>query len=380
MLTTTNIEARKSNERLHVIDALRGFALLGIILVHSAQQFPDSYNTTKIDNIVNLIILHLFSGRSFTIFCFLFGFGLALQVDSARKKLQPFLGPYCWRLFILFIIGYLHAQLYPGDILQTYALLGFIVAFSIKLSNNQLLVLASVLYACGIFTEFYTVELSNIVKPITSASESSKALQFLLFHKLKDLIWSNRLFTIPALFVLGLFAGRKKLFIDTEENLVLWRRILIWSTFAVTFTTLIYYVDKLIGTASVHNQNTLYSLRQITQSTFYVAIITYLFQRKVFKKIVSYLLPIGQMGLTIYLMQSIILKLYYGLAPDSILNMGRATSIGITIIFFIVQIIFAAWWMSHFRYGPIEWLWRSLTHCQWQPILRRTEKPIMDYA
>jgi uncharacterized protein len=81
------------------------------------------------------------------------------------------------------------------------------------------------------------------------------------------------------------------------------------------------------------------------------------------------------MGLTTYLMQSVFgLLVYFGFGLGMMGKIGVTGSIGLGVAFFAVQILFANWWMAHYRYGMVEWLWRSLTCFEMQPLRRSTER------
>lgn len=147
------MKTQTTNNRIEVIDALRGFALLGIIITHSAGQYfagptPPSAGTlnifSPIDNVLGDILMYLTFGKFFTIFSFLFGLSFAIQMDSASKMGRSFVGRTFWRLVILFLIGFIHSMFYSGDILRIYAFLGLFLILS-RNTNNRILVIIGML-------------------------------------------------------------------------------------------------------------------------------------------------------------------------------------------------------------------------------------------
>ena len=77
----------------------------------------------------------------------------------------------------------------------------------------------------------------------------------------------------------------------------------------------------------------------------------------------------GQTGLTSYLSQSVFgVSVFYGIGLGLLGKLGVAASIGLSIAFYVAQLFLARWWMTRFRFGPVEWLWRSLTDLRAHPM------------
>ena len=142
--------AEKKSERIDSIDVLRGFTLLGIILVHFTEQYyagmhPQKYAsfTEKgiLDNIVSGFTGIFVTGKFFMIFSFLFGLSFYLQLSKSNSGPAFFLR-FVWRLAILFAIGFIHSLHYRGDILTIYAVLGLGLLIFYRLPDRALLVIA----------------------------------------------------------------------------------------------------------------------------------------------------------------------------------------------------------------------------------------------
>ena len=117
-------------------------------------------------------------------------------------------------------------------------------------------------------------------------------------------------------------------------------------------------------------------VQQISLSAFYVAAVTLLYWRRPSRGLLPALAPLGRMGLTTYLGQTAFgLLLFYGLGFGMLGKLGVAAAVGASIAFYILQILMAQAWMTRFRLGPVEWLWRSLTYFKLQPNSRGASQP-----
>ena len=135
-----------ADKRIDMVDALRGFALLGLFLVHCVERFelywldpaPDAWFEAT---------MALFAGKAFAMFALLFGFSFATIMGNERARGGDFTARFAWRLALLFGIGTLHALIYRGDILQVLALVGLLmIAFDRVRSDRVLLLLAALLF------------------------------------------------------------------------------------------------------------------------------------------------------------------------------------------------------------------------------------------
>ena len=139
METTKTVLA--PGERITVIDALRGFSLIGICLIHSMQHFGAMGTMTSqavfpwegtMNEIFSWLINYLVFGKFFIIFSCLFGLSFFIQMDRAAKKGLDFRPRFLWRLVLLLAIGYLHGLIVRVDILLIYAILGFVLVLMYK--------------------------------------------------------------------------------------------------------------------------------------------------------------------------------------------------------------------------------------------------------
>jgi uncharacterized protein len=191
-------------------------------------------------------------------------------------------------------------------------------------------------------------------------------------------LMTGRLWVTFGLFLLGMYAGRKKIFQHNESNQQFFKRLCLWSGLTAVVSTIFaaFYGNPFGGAGSLLQVmgNFSFNIHQASLSAFYVSGIVLLYWRASNPVTLNLLVPVGQMGLTTYLIQSVFgLLLFYGFGLGLLGKIGVAASIGLGICFFFLQILFARWWMARYQYGAVEWVWRSLTYFRMQP-MRRLEK------
>ena len=405
---TLSPPAQTDSSRISMIDALRGFALLGIIIAHMIDQYyagilPKQYfNQTvslMIDKVTLGFSLIMFQGKFYAIFSFLFGVSFYLQVS--RKGSQPrVLLQFSWRLTILFLIGFLHHMHYFGDILTIYAMVGLILIISHRLPDKYLLIL-SLLFIIDI-----PGILMRIIRIIYNDFSLDDYIQrnqksFLIYYetfksgsywellimnidnfkgKIKYAFWLGRIDMTAGLFLLGFYIGRKRVFEDMAIYLSQIKNYLkksVWGLLALTLFTFSFFVvaSSLFGgmkeEIGIISGTTLLNIFNVLLATIYVCTFILLFQRPSWNRGLLHLYEVGRMGLTNYLLQTI-----FGLMIFSTIGFGLIGKFGATLCLVIALVVFALqiWmsklWMKHFYYGPVEWLWRSLTALEFQALSR----------
>ena len=403
-----------AGERIAVVDVLRAIALLGIIITHCAQGFlagrppkPGFMNLTALDGIVANLGTLLTFGKFFTIFSFLFGLSFALQMRSAAQKGSAFTGRFTWRLVVLALIALVHNVFYAGDILIIYAFLGLLLIPFRAVNTRVLLVVALLLILNipglvlgwrGLSAPPLNAEQQQVAAQMQAQGAQEAQRQFDIKKsgspaeimrtnltdgmegKLAFQLRSGRLWITFGLFLLGLCAGRLEIFRDTEAHRTLFRKLMWGAGTLAALTTLVAIVRPARFQAAASIGDLLLSLswsvQQAALSAFYVAVVTLLYWRKPAHGLLPALAPVGRMGLTVYLTQTVFgVLLFYGFGLGMLGELGVAPAIALGILFFVVQVVLARWWMAHFSMGPVEWLWRSLTYFKLQANTRAAMKP-----
>lgn len=383
----------QSKKRILAVDALRGFAVMGIILLHNIEHFnyysfpeaPSPFMKSLDTSLWNFLFFS-FSGKAYAIFALLFGFTFYLQSHSAAKRGEDFKNRYMWRLLLLLGFGFINSLFFPGEILVLYAILGFILVPVRHWTNRSLLVLAIILMLqpldwikvfMGLSDPSYAPEqmiysLGDVYPQLGGDSFWEMIKANFVAGQLASLNWAwcyGRVFQTCSLFILGMLLGRLGYFrfaTDDEQkrSARFWIRMLCVS---LPLAVVLYYFKELVF-ACVDQKLVLESLKTILNSWYNLFFM--------FSMVAAFLLlywvnegriqrifaPYGQMSLTDYITQSVIGSfLYYGYGLELHKVCGTTYSLLIGICFLILQVIFAHWWFRHFKRGPLETVWHKLT-------------------
>ncbi len=149
-----NVTLSDPAHRIKMIDALRGFALLGILLVHIHQHYGifsfgmmgqgEESSFPMFDSAVQWLS-QVMTGKFINIFAFLFGLSFFIQMDRASQRGENFSKRFLWRMLLLFVIGIISDCFYPGDVLAIYAVLGMIVLFLFRFKSKILMLIVALL-------------------------------------------------------------------------------------------------------------------------------------------------------------------------------------------------------------------------------------------
>ena len=398
--------------RIISIDALRGFALAGVALVHMVEQYiagphPDGFmeGVNGIpDQISQGIIGIFFTGKFFALFSILFGLSFSIQMESARNKGQKFGGRFIWRAALLFVIGYVHQLFYRGDILTIYAVLApFIIPFY-RVSSKWLLITAGFIFfgiprfiAFAIFgaesvTGVHSMMdnnhelVKNYIETISTGSLSEVFYLNATYGMLTKIDFQvsffGRFYYTFAYFLVGLWLGRTGLFKDLSAFSKRIKDTMLWSIGA-----LIISFGLVVATFATAPQPIDFSTWQfalgmnfmdwvsVSMSSIILCGFLMLYQKDSWQSRLAFFAPYGRMALTNYVMQSIIgTFIYFGWGLGYIGQFGALISFLMGIGVIIIQTLFSKYWLKSFKYGPLEWLWRCGTYLKWQPF-KRTAPP-----
>ncbi len=411
-----NYQPLKQTERIELIDALRGFALFGILMVNMLYMYEPVSNMVvgaKPDSSVKHIIAEsfikfFFEGKFYVIFSMLFGFGFYIILNKSKDSGNYTLPIFKRRLIFLLLFGLAHiGLLWAGDILVFYSLFGFLLILFRKSSDKKVINWAVVLTLIPTFLTLLMIFFISLISqnPDVKAEIGSQLQGNVIFMnelieratiaystgsfneivnvRIEEYltILSGSLFffcpLILAMFLVGFIVGRKGIMTSYHKNLHLFRKIFWWSLTLGLVTNTLYTVSFRYAVMSVPDGwsllvSSMHSLGGISLGLCYISGLTILFINGKAGLLVKYFVPIGQMALTNYLLQSIISVLLfhsYGLGLFGKVEVWQG--IVLTLIIFILQVIFSRWWLNYFQFGPFEWLWRSLTYFTIQPLRKR---------
>ena len=378
------------NSRIEVVDALRGFAVMAIILVHNLEHFIFPVYPTDSPNWLNILdqgifngIFSLFAGKAYAIFALLFGFTFYIQTNNQRKRGKDFGYRFLWRLILLVGFATLNAAFFPaGDVLLLFVVTGPILFFTRNWSNKAIIITSVIFLLQPIEWYHYIANLINpthrlpnlkVGEMYAEVAEYIKGGNFwdfilgnITFGQKASLLWAinaGRFFQTAGLFLLGFYIGKKQLFVSSEKNLHFWVKTLIVS--AIAFAPLYTLKDLIMDNTPIIRQTagTAFDMWQKLAFTLVLAAsFILLYQNKKFHNRVNNLCFYGRMSLTNYIAQSIIGAIIYFpfglyLAPYC----GYTVSLLIGFFTFLLQVKFCKWWLSKHKQGPLELIWHKWT-------------------
>lgn len=373
-----------NNQRIEVIDALRGYALMGLFLIHMVEYY-EVYWLNPIPHALNTAMFAIFGGKAFAMFALLFGVSFYIILNNQMAKGIDFRLRFLWRLILLFVLGTLHGLIYGGDILQVLAICGLLL-IPLWSASNRTIFIISVLFllqlpAWGliIFINQSDIQYSQpfflmFPEVLRTYAEGSFADVIAINSFQGDarkwlFMWeSGRLWTICGLSMLGFLLGRLHFLSSYEQKKMIFKICLAGAV--VVYLALHFGAELIAGIPHNFKTNGLYlgvfdaykNLALTLASVFLFIILYHTF----LQKILRYLAMPGRMTLSVYVGQSFIcVPIYYGFGLSGWSFIGQANSVLLGIVLWIMQILIAIWWFKHYRYGPLEWLWRAGTYTTW---------------
>jgi uncharacterized protein len=373
-----------ADERAVALDALRGIALFGVLMVNLVTAFRVPLFEQFLpraalgagslaDRAVGSIVTNGLESKAFILFSLLFGVGLAAQQERTLARGAPFAPYIARRLGMLLAIGLVHLFLvWNGDILTLYAVLGVLAAPLLRLSTRVLFVMALGLFVVQVCPlpyprPFQSLEAMQLhvetARLVYGGGTFGEALAFRIREVAPIsalLVWSAP--RTLGLFLLGACAWRTGVFRVGQRRALL---VIIAvagigagsvATWAVSAGVQLRSWRDLVATWGA-----------ILLALGYGASILVAFTRPRLASALSSFAPLGRMALTSYLTQSIALSvIFYGWGFGLFGLFGEAKAAALGLVLFGAQVAFSAVWLRRHRFGPMEWLWRSFTYGAWQ--------------
>ncbi|WP_312113561.1 DUF418 domain-containing protein [Brevibacillus reuszeri] len=345
-----NTTLAATNQRIHTLDAVRGFALMGIVLVNilpllqTQNPLPGSP-----DAWMYYFLNFAVESRFFVIFSILFGVGFHLFISRAKAKGANSTALFIRRLIVLLILGFVHKQFHPGEALFIYAIFGFLLMpfYRLQARTNLLVGLILALLVCA--TGF---------KPLL----------------------------VLPLFILGLAVGQYGVFQNIEGFMPVIKKIqgvtLLLSLIGLYVQYLLIPANMDLSYAIIVDEGISESaLQQLTYYTiaitsvglvmaaFYTTTLMRLLQNRTAQALLSPLAAYGRMALTNYVGQTVLI-LGAGYLFDLYGKVGYVQTTLICLAIYVVQIAFSSIWLSVYKMGPLEWVWRAFTYMSFSPMRR----------
>lgn len=397
------------SERIETMDVLRGFALLGILLMNiEAFVGPLMESLTGVnprfsgaDRWMDAAIYVLVQGKFITLFSLLFGMGFAVMLERAQARGSSGAWLYARRLLALLGIGLVHGILiWSGDILLSYALLGFLLLlFFSRTPVSRLPKWGIAFYLLPLLLTWAWAGFATLAQQDPQAAAEMHKAMTEQGRQMTGLIEAQRLaygsgtylqavaqraadtsmmlgflvFFGPAVLAMFLFGSwflRSGVIRDPGAHRPLFRRLLalglllglplmLWS--AWTHPTMS-FSEISLGSAAAQTAG---QIANVLLCFAYFSAIVLLMQQPAWRSRLRWFAPAGRMALTNYLMQSVICTaIFYGYGLGYFERLPRVWQPLFVLAVFALQVVLSRWWLARYRYGPMEWLWRWLTYLE----------------
>lgn len=414
MSTVSNLAAPAEN-RLEHIDLIRGYALLGVLLMNiqywfrgpgqlyelGPHPFPGILNALT-DNVLNL----WFNGKSVTIFAMLFAVGLCMQRESLLGKGQKWLGFGVRRLFVMLGLGGLHVWLFwMGDILTTYALAGFFILPFLKRESKTLSwwvgsIMGLVIVGLSVFVIIKGGK--GVETTLAQKQEVAHKAQALIqgygqhswWAVMKFRLWDFWHFFMPRgllatigtwlTLLVGLWVWKQNLLQNPSIHLPMIRRWAVWGLgLGLAMSLLVSRILPMEAFVKAHWSwakalMPLFVMAQVfgTQLLAFGVMfgLVWLWSQPLWRERLRPLTSVGRMGFTNYITHSVVCCFIFegwGLGWYGKLGPFAGLLIGLGI--YTLQIPFSRWWLGRYRFGPLEWVWRTLSYGV-RPPMHRTDQ------
>lgn len=403
-----------ASERIETLDILRGLALFGILAANIrgfagpalTYFMPHLYYTKFGDRLAQAFIDTFVQGKFITLFAVMFGVGFGVQLERSMSREGRFGWTYARRLFVLLLFGLVHGLLiWWGDILLVYALIGFILLLFRKRKDKTLIIWAIAGYSVPILltiAAFTATQLGYAPPPFPEPSAAqlqelttkfaSGSWPEIQMQRMKDVLTRNwglfpiMMWQILALFLTGVLLWRRRLFHPTPESLPKYRTAM-WVGFAigvpgnlaVTTTRWLLDLSPMPTTPLAALTNVLQFVSIPCLSLGYLCLVILLCNDDVWLARLRRFGAVGRTALSNYLLQSVIGTLiFYSYGLGLFGKVGPAILLIFTVVIYGLLVLASEWWLTRYRFGPVEWLWRSLTYKKRFPMVRESvlESPL----
>jgi uncharacterized protein len=385
---STLLRPLSQSGREQSLDVLRGFALAGVLLTFCLTNIgaPDNYEYSFIDDVINWPKYLLIENRMYTMLILIFGIGFYVQLHKAKQQEVSLVPAFSRRVIGLVALGFVHAILLSTrDILMFYGIAGAVLLLVRNMSNRWLTVLLILVFLI-LDTPVLNMIFDNPYRDARKLVQPNNYIEhvqynweyFKLYHQVYYIY-----FDMFFHFLLGFWIARAGIYKKIRQERVFRTRVMLVSLAGTLILVPFYFhwVVNVIGPAIfgrgpsvkqfflITAIRTVWPVMMIFCVTLYGTILIELTARG--KKWLNPLAAFGQMALSNYLIQSLVLVPYL-LVFDKYNKVPPSQGIILFVILFTLQLLFSSWWMARFKWGPFEWLLRSFTYWEWQPVRKST--------
>lgn len=384
-------------ERIVSIDVIRGFALFGVLWMnlfeHRGLMMPydavANLPTKAIDAWIGPLSAWLMQGKAQALFSILFGFGFANIMARLEARGLPAGRIFLRRIAVLGVFGLVNVLLlWLGDILHAYALVGFVLYFTRHWKTRTLILVGVPVAVLGGPVLALLRELSwGGTDPWSALWDKGAAIrgELLLGHDYPAFVaeniraswgewWTKPIFLsflaqIFGRFLIGAWIYRQHVFDNPALHRALFAKVASIALPAGLLVAGLAAADDWFKLGLGPVQRVASQAGQLTLAVGYGAVLVLLHTDGKFARLFAGLAAVGRMALTNYLAQSFFyIFALYGFGLSLLPWMGATNALLLALAFFPLQVAFSLWWLARYRFGPLEWLWRSLTYGERQPM------------
>lgn len=401
-MPTTAIQPIQPSQRTAIIDMLRGWALLGVVLMNYIDYFYLGLDFSKwtpdiLAKVLQMITNIFFSAKSWTLLSFLFGYGFAVLMANVSAKGINSIKFFSRRMFWLFVLAIINSAFFFGDILKDYAVMGMIMLIFWRCSAKVAFFISiGLLLASGAVAAYLSTSgMINgflLLEPYLHLYQSNNPLNVLWFGLVGtyafEIVNLQYLITIHfimlSLFFLGLAAQKIDFFNRLAENRKYIKRIFWISLLSVLLLIGVFILTNVMKWDWMRYYQPFFFII-IGSMLFIASALSWLYVAGKLKRFFRSMQTIGKMTLTNYIVQNILgIFLFsgfgFGFGLTNKLHFGYYLLFAFSI--YVAQTYFSKWWLSRYQYGPIEWVWRQLSYARRFPIKkdRRIKEVAMELS
>jgi uncharacterized protein len=388
-MSRTSIPSPKA-ERLQIVDVLRGFALSALFLVHMLEGY-ELYWMQPEPSWASKAVFALFMGKSFPLLSIGFGFSFYMLIDRPGAKPSNKSLWFAWRLIILELIGYAHAMIYSGDIIEVLATLGLPLLLATRIKGKRILIGIAILCFLQPLQWWNLVVTGRSLLPAVAVRAGNPGVSAYLHGGLSEVVRANmwvgqvtkwhfmlvsgRISQIFGLYILGLVLGRTNFFSRLAEL----RRPRAMALIAGLVSILVLHsirarvLDATAGVASTDILGAILEGWEDLAATACWGLVICALWGSSARAVLAPLANVGRATLTLYIMQSLIfIPLLYPFGAGLYRSWDGPTLLLVGIAAIAFQVCIANLWFGRFRYGPVEWAWRAATDLRVDIPFKRT--------
>ena len=387
---STTLQPLSASNRDRSLDILRGFALAGVLFIFCVSDNGPSYGYTNslLDDIIAWPKYILIESRMYTMLIIIFGIGFHVQLEKAKSHATSLVPVFSRRLIGLLLLGFIHAILLSKrDILMFYAIAGIVLLLVRKATVRQLLLFMGILFF--IVTPLIQYNVPNVWPQAAALVEPNDYPDYVqfnwqwfkLYHQVYG-IYIEMLFH----FMLGFMISKSGLYQKLKTNKLFRKKLMVISVISsiIMIPFVYFWLENILSTLNPKTlkfpvrvlinlgYRSLWQIWMLVSVTLYGTILISLKSSGRWKRSLLPLAAFGQMALSNYLIQSLVLVPYF-LLTNKFRSVAPTEGLIMFVIVFVLQLVFSTWWMKKYTMGPFEWVLRSFTYWKWQKIKRPSQ-------